>query len=53
MISVSTHQAYLMHLRDHVLPRLTDPASRASVETYAYEIVTLTDLSLDGQRAAL
>lgn len=53
MIHVSTHQAYLMHLRRHLLPRLEDPSSRASVETYAYEVVTLIDLSLDGQRAAL
>ena len=50
---VSTHQDYLTHLRQRLVPRLEDPAVKAGLETYAYEFVTLTDCSLDPQREAL
>ena len=50
---VSTHNEYLNHLRQRLVPRLEEPAIKASVETYAYEFVTLTELSLDPQCEAL
>jgi len=50
---VSTHDAYLTDLRQPLAPRLNEPDITASVETYAYEIVTLMDRSLDPERAAL
>ena len=50
---VSTHEEYLTHLRQRLGPQLEDPAVTASLETYAYAFVTLTDLSLDPQREAL
>lgn len=50
---VSTHNEYLTHLRQQLVPRLDDPDITASVETYAYEVVTLMDLSLDSEREAL
>jgi hypothetical protein len=50
---VSTHDEYLTHLRQQLVPRLEDPDITASVETYAYEVVTLLDLSLDSERDAL
>jgi hypothetical protein len=50
---VSTHQDYLTHLRQRLIPRLEDPAVTASLETYAYEFVTLSECSLDPQREAL
>jgi len=50
---VSTHDEYLTHLRQHLVPRLTEPDITASVETYAYEVVTLINLSLDPEREAL
>ncbi len=50
---VSTHDEYLTHLRQQLVPRLNEPDITASVETYAYEVVTLMDLSLDLEREAL
>jgi len=50
---VSTHDEYLTHLRQQLVPRLTEPDITASVETYAYEVVTLINLSLDPEREAL
>ena len=52
-MNVSTHDEYLTHLRQQVVPRLEDSDITASVETYAYEVVTLCELSLDPQREAL
>ena len=50
---VSTHEEYLTHLRQQLVPRLEDPDITASVETYAYEVVTLIDRSLDSERKTL
>jgi hypothetical protein len=50
---VSTHEEYLTHLRRQLVPRLKDPDITASMETYAYEVVTLIDRSLDSEREAL
>jgi hypothetical protein len=50
---VSTHEEDLTHLRRQLVPRLEDPDITASVETYAYEVVTLIDHSLDSEREAL
>lgn len=50
---VSMHEDSLTHLRRQVMPRLKDPDITASVETYAYELVTRIDLSLDPEREAL
>jgi len=50
---VSTHAEYLTHLRQQLVPRLNMPDITTSVETYAYELVTLMDLSLDAEREAL
>lgn len=52
-MDVSTHIEYMNHLRQRLIPRLEEPIIKASVETYAYECVTLCDLSLDPQRDAL
>jgi hypothetical protein len=50
---VSTHNEYLNHLHQQLVPRLDEPDIKASMESYAYEFVTLTELSLDPQREAL
>lgn len=50
---VSTHDEYLTSLRQQLAPRLEHPAVRARLDTYAYELLTVTELSLDPQRDAL
>ena len=37
---VSTHDEYLTHLRQQMMPRLADPDITVSLETYAYECVS-------------
>lgn len=53
IMDVSTHETYLTHLRQRLMPLLEDPAVTANLEVYAYECVTLVDLNLDAQRDAL
>jgi hypothetical protein len=52
-MDVSTHDEYLSHLRQRLLPLLEEPAITAKLELYAYEFVTITELNLDPQREAL
>jgi hypothetical protein len=52
-MDVSTHQEYLNHLRQRLVPLLQYPAITAKLEVYAYECVTLIELNLDPQREAL
>jgi hypothetical protein len=52
-MDVSTHEAYLNHLRQRLIPLLEQPAITATLEVYAYAFVTLTELNLDPQREAL
>ena len=52
-MDVSTHEEYLTHLRQRLLPLLEDPAVTAKLEVYAYAFVSVTELNLDAQREAL
>ena len=49
----STHTEYLDHVRNEFAKRANDAEFQTSRETYAYETVTLLDLSLDAQRDPL
>jgi hypothetical protein len=52
-MDVSTHEEYLNHLRQRLLPLLDQPAVTAKLEVYAYAFVSVTELNLDPQREAL
>jgi hypothetical protein len=52
-MDVSTHEAYLNHLRQRLIPLLEQPAITAKLEIYAYEFVTLVEVNLDAHRATL
>lgn len=49
----STHAEYIDHVHEQFAKRATDPDFQASLDSYAYETVTLLDLSLDAQRDPL
>ncbi len=52
-MDVSTHEEYLNHLRQRLVPLLEHSAITAKLEIYAYEFVTVVELNLDPQRNAL